>query len=226
MNRKKPRQRQQQPLMYITQNMVGQVEGKMQSHVRIKLNPKEKQEVMEQEGNVETNEIEKKKISPNARELEKVILEDSEKAEITNIISTIEKEVKETEESEEETIQDEQGVIGKEEIEVIEEHSNNEQDEEKIHHSHLNKSYIELRKEIQSRTFHDLGIVEKVEILASLPKYINHVLVELRANNRLIIGRIYSYLQEEQAILIFNNNNLKMIRIEIKDIETLKVISL
>jgi hypothetical protein len=190
------------------------------------LNPKEKQEVMEQEGNVETNEIEKKKISPNARELEKVILEDSEKAEITNIISTIEKEVKETEESEEETIQDEQGVIGKEEIEVIEEHSNNEQDEEKIHHSHLNKSYIELRKEIQSRTFHDLGIVEKVEILASLPKYINHVLVELRANNRLIIGRIYSYLQEEQAILIFNNNNLKMIRIEIKDIETLKVISL
>ncbi len=88
------------------------------------------------------------------------------------------------------------------------------------------KSYGVVRKELFSPFFYDLNTLDKIKYLTTLPKFINQVMVEIKLNSRLYIGKIYSYQRDENTIMLLNTNNLKMIKLDINEIITIKVISL
>ncbi|MCA1320020.1 spore coat CotO family protein, partial [Bacillus tianshenii] len=92
--------------------------------------------------------------------------------------------------------------------------------------NNLNRPYGIIKREVYSPTFYDLDITDKIDYLTSLPKYINHVLIEVKLHKRLYVGKIYSYQREEGTIYLLNTNRLIMNKLEIKDILAIKVISL
>ena len=92
--------------------------------------------------------------------------------------------------------------------------------------NNINRPYGIIKREVYSPTFYDLDIIEKIEYLTSLPKYLNNVLIEVKLPKRLYVGKLYSYQREEGTIHLLNLNRLIMNRLEIDDIISIKVVSL
>ncbi|UCZ51937.1 spore coat CotO family protein [Bacillus shivajii] len=231
--------KRKEPLLYVVQPKVKPSESNMQefSYTR-KTKEEKKLEQKENEifcdENLETKKLEDEQVK-NVHGGEEIAVSDSEKKEehIEPIKEASEK-VEVVEDVEVNTNEEEvRGANDKEQYkegneEVSEDKKANKEDDELaslMKDNHV-KTHNQARIEIQTSSFLDLDVESKIKYLMTLPRYFTKPVIELKIDNKIYIGMIYSCDNETNKLTLMLTNNYRTVELNIDQIKYLKIISL